>query len=69
MKIEVLHECGCIGPRSTTALANAARCIAHAQLSHVVGVQLLRQALGHSKSSWELAEGPRPSDTTPRGDI
>lgn len=68
-KIEVLHSCGCVGPRSALHLANAARCIAHAQLSHVVGIQLLRQALGHSKSAWELDEGPRPSDTTPRRDI
>jgi hypothetical protein len=58
----VLHDCGCVAPRSS--LATRATCHLHGR-TEAVGVRLLRDALRRSEPAPWLENGPRPSDPKP----
>lgn len=57
--IEVLHDCGCVGPRSN--IGAMATCPLHGRCE-AVGVKLLRTALSLKAPAPWLDDGPRPSD-------
>jgi hypothetical protein len=58
-RIEVLHDCGCIGPR--TNLRAKVTCPVHGRCE-AVGVRMLRDALSRSAPAPWTKEAPRPSD-------